>query len=272
MKNIKFNNSIEMPMIGFGTYKITDKEELKTSLKNAINAGYRKIDTAQVYQNEHLIGEALKEIDIDRKELFITTKIWNTKQGYNSTRESFEESLKKLDMEYVDLLLIHWPGQDTERCIETWRALEHIYQSKKARSIGLSNFEIPHLKNIFAHCTIAPVLNQLEIHPLLTQKELIQYCREHHIVVEAWSPIARNKLADNEILIKIAKKYNKTVNQIILRWHLENDLVSIPKSSNKERIEENINIFDFSLEKEEISQIDSLNINERIGPNPFDFF
>ncbi len=272
MKTVKFNNSIEMPIIGFGTYKITDKKEMKDSLTNAINAGYRKIDTAQVYENEQIIGEVIKEINIERKELFITTKIWNTKQGYNSTRESFEESLKKLDMEYVDLLLIHWPGQDNERCIETWRALEHIYQSKKARAIGLSNFEIPHLKNIFAHCSIAPVLNQIEIHPLLNQKELIKYCKEHHIVAEAWSPIARNKLADNEILNKIAKKYNKTVNQIILRWHLENDVVSIPKSTKKERIEENINIFDFNLEKDELSAIDSINKNERIGPNPFEFF
>ena len=241
------------------------------ALKWALDSVYRKFDTAQFYDNERELGEAIRKTGIDREKVFITTKIWNTNQGYKSTRESFEESLKKLNMDYVDLLLIHWPGQKKERYLDTWRALENIYQIKKARAIGVSNFEIKHLNDIFANCVIAPVINQIERHPNLNRKELIEFCKSHNMNIEAWSPLARGKLIDNKTLESIAEKYNKTVAQIILRWNIENKIVVIPKSITKERIEENIDIFDFSLEEEDIKKIDSMNNNKRTGFDPMEF-
>ena len=174
-------------------------------------------------------------------------------------------------MDYVDLLLIHWPGQKKERYLDTWRALENIYQIKKARAIGVSNFEIKHLNDIFANCVIAPVINQIERHPNLNRKELIEFCKSHNMNIEAWSPLARGKLIDNKTLESIAEKYDKTVAQIILRWNIENKIVVIPKSITKERIEENIDIFDFSLEEEDIKKIDSMNNNKRTGFDPMEF-
>ena len=271
MINVKLNNGIEMPILGLGIYKITDKKELYNAVKWAVDSGYRKFDTAQFYDNERELGEAIRKTGIDREKVFITTKIWNTNQGYKSTRESFEESLKKLNMDYVDLLLIHWPGQKKERYLDTWRALENIYQIKKARAIGVSNFEIKHLNDIFANCVIAPVINQIERHPNLNRKELIEFCKSHNMNIEAWSPLARGKLIDNKTLESIAEKYNKTVAQIILRWNIENKIVVIPKSITKERIEENIDIFDFSLEEEDIKKIDSMNNNKRTGLDPMEF-
>ena len=271
MIKLKFNNSVEMPILGLGIYKMTDRKELENAVKWAIDAGYRKFDTAQFYDNEEELGNAIRKTGIKREEIFITTKIWNTKQGYNSTRKSFEESLKKLNMDYVDLLLIHWPGQNKERYLDTYRALENICQSKKAVSIGLSNFEIKHLNDIFAHCNIAPVLNQIERHPNLIRKELIEFCQKHNMVVEAWSPLARGKLLNNETIKKIAEKYNKTPSQIILRWNIESNISVIPKSKTKERIEENINIFDFKLDREDIENINNLENGDRIGSDPLTF-
>ena len=271
MFNVKFNNGIEMPILGLGVYKMTNKEELGNAVKWAIDAGYRKFDTAQFYNNEKELGEAIRKTGIKREEVFITTKIWNTKQGYNSTRKSFEESLEKLNMDYVDLLLIHWPGQKKERYLDTYRALENICQSKKAKSIGLSNFEIKHLKDIFAHCNIAPVVNQIERHPNLLRNELVDFCKKHNIVLEAWSPLGRGKLFNNDVILDIAKKYNKTPAQIILRWNIESNIAVIPKSVNKDRIEENINVFDFKLEQNEIEKINSLENGDRIGADPLTF-
>ncbi|MEI0478209.1 aldo/keto reductase [Brachyspira pulli] len=271
MFNVKFNNGIEMPILGLGVYKMTNKEELENAVKWAIDAGYRKFDTAQFYNNEKELGEAIRKTGIKREEVFITTKIWNTKQGYNSTRKSFEESLEKLNMDYVDLLLIHWPGQKKERYLDTYRALENICQSKKAKSIGLSNFEIKHLKDIFAHCNIAPVVNQIERHPNLLRNELVDFCKKHNIVLEAWSPLGRGKLLSNDIVLDIAKKYNKTPAQIILRWNIESNIAVIPKSVNKDRIEENINVFDFKLEQNDIEKLNSLENGYRIGDDPLTF-
>ena len=271
MFNVKFNNGIEMPILGLGVYKMTNKEELENAVKWAIDAGYRKFDTAQFYNNEKELGEAIRKTGIKREEVFITTKIWNTKQGYNSTRKSFEESLEKLNMDYVDLLLIHWPGQKKERYLDTYRALENICQSKKAKSIGLSNFEIKHLKDIFAHCNIAPVVNQIERHPNLLRNELVDFCKKHNIVLEAWSPLGRGKLFNNDVILDIAKKYNKTPAQIILRWNIESNIAVIPKSVNKDRIEENINVFDFKLEQNDIEKINSLENGDIIGADPLTF-
>ena len=271
MQNVKLNNGVEMPILGLGIYKITDKNELYNAVKWAVESGYRKFDTAQFYDNEKELGEAIKNSALKREEVFITTKIWNTNQGYKKATESFEESLKKLNMDYVDLLLIHWPGQKKERYLETWKALENIYKNKKARAIGVSNFEIKHLNDIFENCSVPPAVNQIERHPNLNQYELIEFCKSKNMFVEAWSPLGRGKFIENETLKEIAKKYNKTVAQIILRWNIENKIVVIPKSVKKERIEENINIFDFKLEEEDIKKIDSMNTNERTGFNPLEF-
>ena len=271
MINVKLNNGVEMPILGLGIYKITDKNELYNAVKWAVESGYRKFDTAQFYDNEKELGEAIKNSPLKREEVFITTKIWNTNQGYKKSTESFEESLKKLNMDYVDLLLIHWPGQKKERYLETWKALEEIYKNKKARAIGVSNFEIKHLNDIFENCSVIPAVNQIERHPNLNQYELIEFCKKHNMFVEAWSPLGRGKFIENETLKEIAKKYNKTVAQIILRWNIENKIVVIPKSVKKERIEENINIFDFKLDGEDIKKIDSMNNNERTGFNPLEF-
>lgn len=271
MINIELNNGVKMPILGLGIYKITDKKELYNAVKWALDFGYRKFDTAQFYDNEKELGEAIKNSAIKREEVFITTKIWNSNQGYKLAIESFEESLKKLNMNYVDLLLIHWPGQKKERYLDTWRALEDIYKNKKVRAIGLSNFEIKHLNDILENCKVLPAVNQVERHPNLNVNELIDFCKSHNIVVEAWSPLGRGKFIQNEILKDIAKKYNKTAAQIILRWDIENKVAVIPKSIRKEKIEENINIFDFKLEAEDIKKIDSMNNNERTGFNPLEF-
>ncbi|WP_295162113.1 aldo/keto reductase [uncultured Brachyspira sp.] len=273
MIKVKLNNGIEMPILGLGVYNITDKEELYNTVKWAIDAGYRKFDTAQFYNNEKELGEAIRKTGIKREEVFITTKIWNTKQGYNSAKRSFEESLEKLNTDYADLVLIHWPGQKKDRYLDTYRALENIYQNQKARAIGLSNFEIKHLKDIFAHCNIAPAVNQIERHPNLPRNELIDFCKHHNIIAEAWSPLGRGKLLNNKIINHIAGKYDKTAAQIILRWDIEKNISVIPKSVNKNRIEENINIFDFELDKDDIGKINALENGKRIGPDPsvFDF-
>ena len=270
---IHLNDGREMPLLGLGVYKATDDLELKQAISDAVSSGYRLIDTASFYKNEEGVGKGIQALDLPRENLFVTTKIWNTKQGYNSTRKSFEESLEKLNMDYVDLLLIHWPGQNKDRYLDTYRALENICQSKKAKSIGLSNFEIKHLKDIFAHCNIAPTVNQIERHPNLPRNELVDFCQKHNMVVEAWSPLGRGKLFDNEVIIDIAKKYNKTSAQIILRWNIESGISVIPKSVNKNRIEENIDIFDFNLDKNDMERINSLENGERIGADPlvFDF-
>lgn len=267
---ISLNNNVKMPLVGLGIYKITDEKELENVVSWAIDFGYRSFDTAQFYNNEKELGSVLRKSKVAREKLFITTKIWNTNQGYDRAVKSFEESLKKLNMDYVDLLLIHWPGQDIERYVDTWRALERIYQRHLAKAIGLSNFCIKHLENIFARCYIAPTVNQIERHPFLNQAELIEYCRNHHIAIEAWSPLIRGKI-DEPVIIKIAEKHNKTSAQIILKWNIQNGVSVIPKSVHKDRIKENIDIFDFMLDGEDMEKIDSLNNGYRIGDNPLTF-
>lgn len=268
---ITLNNGIKIPQFGLGVYKVEEGKQIEQTIEYALDLGYRLIDTAAFYENEKGVGKAITNSSVPRKEIFVTTKIWNSDQGYEKTIQAFNRSFEKLGLEYIDLLLIHWPVK--EKYLETWKALEEIYKQGKVRAIGVSNFTIEHLSHLLAHATIKPVLNQVELHPKLSQKELIQFCKEHDIVVQAWSPIARGAVLDEPILVELSKKYNKSVAQIILRWHLQNDVLIIPKSSNKERLEENSNLFDFELTKEDMKLIDSLNENKRFGadPNNFDF-
>ncbi|WP_047154109.1 aldo/keto reductase [Aneurinibacillus tyrosinisolvens] len=263
-------NNVKMPWLGLGVWKVTEEGQAEQAVLSAIKAGYRSIDTAAVYQNEEGVGNAIRTCGVPREELFITTKVWNADQGYESTLAAFEESRKKLGLEYFDLYLIHWPVAGKYK--ETWKALEKLYKDGRVRAIGVSNFHIHHLEDLMADCEIAPMVDQVEYHPLLTQKELLGFCKDHGIQLEAWSPLMQGNL-DNPTLMELGEKYQKSPAQIILRWDLQNGVVTIPKSVTESRIIENANIFDFELTAEDIEKIDSLNSNKRFGPDPdnFDF-
>ncbi|MGG3890421.1 aldo/keto reductase [Metabacillus fastidiosus] len=263
------HNGVKMPWFGLGVYKVEDGQEVINSVKSAIKAGYRSIDTAAIYKNEEGVGQAVKETGIPREQFFITSKVWNSDQGYESTIAAFHESLKKLDLDYLDLYLIHWPVKETYK--ETWKAMEALYKEGKVKAIGVSNFHIHHLEDLMAEAEIIPMVNQVEYHPRLTQKELLSFCQNNNIQLEAWSPLARGRFFADPILVELSQKYEKTAAQIILRWDLQTGVVTIPKSVHEHRIIENANIFDFELSNEDIAKIDSLNQNERVGSDPDNF-
>jgi diketogulonate reductase-like aldo/keto reductase len=260
-----------MPWFGLGVFKVEEGSEVVNSVKWAIEAGYKSIDTAAVYGNEEGVGQGIKESRVPREELFITTKVWNADQGYESTLKAFDESMKKLGLEYLDLYLVHWPVEGKYK--DTWRALETLYKEGKVKAIGVSNFQIHHLEDVIKDAEIVPMVNQVEYHPRLTQKELQAFCRQHSIQLEAWSPLMQGKLLDDETLTEIAEKHGKSVAQVILRWDLQNEVVTIPKSVKEHRIHDNAAVFDFELSQEEMERIDGLNRDERVGPDPdnFDF-
>jgi diketogulonate reductase-like aldo/keto reductase len=263
------NNGVAMPWLGFGVWRVEEGNQVISSVKSAIAAGYRSIDTAAVYGNEAGVGQAIQESGIDRKELFITTKVWNTDQGYESTLKAFEESRRKLGLEYVDLYLIHWPGKD--KFNDTWKALTKLYQDGLTRAIGVSNFHVHHLESLLANSDIVPAVNQVEFHPRLAQKPLRAFCKEKGIQLEAWSPQAQGQLLDDPTLVEIAAKYGRSVSQIILRWDIQHGVVTIPKSVHEHRIIENANIFDFELKDEDMAAIDALNKDQRVGSDPDTF-
>ncbi|MGM1046302.1 MAG: aldo/keto reductase [Bacillota bacterium] len=262
------HDGIKMPWLGLGVYKTQEGEEVIQSVKSAIAAGYRSIDTAAIYGNEEGVGQAISECGVPREELFITTKVWNEDQGYESTLKAFETSRKKLGLDMLDLYLVHWPGKDKYK--ETWKALIHLQKEGLVRSIGVSNFHIHHLRDIIEDSGVVPTVNQVELHPLNNQKELLQYARENNIVLEAWSPLMQGHL-DQPVIAKIAEKYGKSAAQVVLRWDLQNGIIVIPKSVKEHRIRENADIFDFELSAEDMSAIDGLNENKRFGPNPDEF-
>ncbi|KIQ93685.1 putative oxidoreductase YtbE [Anoxybacillus thermarum] len=266
------HNGVRMPWLGLGVYKVEEGDEVKRAVRTALEVGYRHVDTAAFYQNEEGVGQAIRESGIPRDQIFVTTKVWNSDQGYESTLKAFHTSLKKLGFDYIDLYLVHWPVKGKYK--ETYKALEKLYKDGFVRAIGVSNFQIHHLEDILADCEIKPMVNQVEFHPRLTQKPLLAFCKQHHIQLEAWSPLMRGgELLNEPTLINIAQKYEKTPAQVILRWDLQHEVVTIPKSVTPERIAQNANIFDFTLTKEEMDAIDALNENRRIGPDPdnFDF-
>ncbi|WP_372011546.1 aldo/keto reductase [Paenibacillus chitinolyticus] len=269
------HNGVKMPWLGLGVFKVEEGPELVEAVKSAIKNGYRSIDTAAVYGNEEGVGqgirEGLAETGLSREDLFVTSKVWNADQGYESTLQALEVSLRKLGLDYLDLYLIHWPVQGKYK--DTWRALEAIYESGKARSIGVSNFHVHHLQDLLQDAKIKPMVDQVEFHPCLTQEELRAYCREQGIQFEAWSPLMQGELLDNEVLKAIAGRHGKSVAQIILRWDLQNGVVTIPKSTKEHRIIENASVFDFELTADDMSRISALNENRRVGPDPdnFDF-
>ncbi|MGN8842310.1 aldo/keto reductase [Niallia sp. HCP3S3_B10] len=265
----KLSNGVEIPYLGFGVFLVNDPTECEQSVLSAIKKGYQSIDTATRYENEEFVGNAIKSAGVPREELFITTKVWVTDFGYEETKKAFHESLKKLQLDYLDLYLIHWAAPGFE---ETWRALEDLYEEGLVRAIGVCNFQIHHFEKLAETARITPMLNQVETHPLFQQVELRNYMAQHNIAHEAWAPLGQGKngLFDLPALAAIAKKHNKTVAQIILRWHLERDTIIIPKSVHEHRIMENADLFDFTLDAEDIKTIASLDTNQRSFGNPDD--
>lgn len=269
------NNGVKMPWFGIGVFKVEEGPELVNALKFAIKHGYRSIDTAAIYGNEEGVGiairEGIEEAGISRDDLFITSKVWNADLGFDETISAYETSLKNLGLDYLDLYLIHWPVAGKFK--EAWRALETLYQQGKVRAIGVSNFQVHHLKELLQDAVIKPVINQVEYHPRLSQKTLHEFCQQNEIQLEAWSPLMQGQLLDNEMLEEMAKKHNKSIAQVILRWDLQNGVVTIPKSTKEHRIIENSSIFDFELTLEEMDRISALNRDLRVGPDPdnFDF-
>jgi diketogulonate reductase-like aldo/keto reductase len=248
---------------------VTNDEEVVTAVKSALDIGYRSIDTAAAYKNEEGVGKAIKESGVAREEIFLTSKLWNDDQGYESTLQAFEDSLGRLDVDYLDLYLIHWPVKGKYK--DTWRAFEKLYEDGRIRAIGVSNFHQHHLEDLMTEAKVKPMVNQIEFHPLLTQKELHGYCKAENIQLEAWSPLAHGKLLDDPTLKEIGEKYGKTPAQVMIRWDLDHEVVTIPKSSNPERIKQNADVFDFQLSKEDMERIDALNRNERTGADPDNF-
>ena len=249
------SNGVKIPSVGFGTYKSGSDEESAKIIKNALSVGYRMIDTASFYGNEVGIGNGIKESGVNREEIFIVTKLWNDDHGYEKTIEAFNKSLERLQVDYIDLYLIHWPN---ELNAETWRAFEHLYKIGKVKAIGVCNFKVSHLEELKKTAKIMPMVNQVEIHPFSTKNNIINYCKDNNIKVVAWSPISRGRVLSNDLMIDLSQKYKKSIVQIVLRWHMQKGVIPIPKSSNENRIKENIDIFDFEISSEDMKAIDSL--------------
>lgn len=262
---VTLNNGVEMPWFGLGVWKVKG-QEVEESVEAAIRHGYRSIDTAKIYGNEEGVGRGIRASGVPREELFITTKVWNEDQGYDKTLNAIDESLARLGLDYVDLYLIHWPGKD--KYVDTWRALEKIQQDGKARAIGVCNFQIHHLEELLRRTDTVPAVNQVEYHPRLTQTELLSFCRDKGIRLEAWSPLMQGEILDEPVIKQIAEQHGKNPAQVVLRWDLQNGVITIPKSVKESRIRSNADIFDFELSSDEMKQIDALNQDRRVGPDP----
>ena len=265
-------NGVTIPCIGYGTYKAADTNSCDI-IATAAKAGYRFFDTASFYGTETFLAEALKQADLPRNEVFITSKVWKAEMGYNETLEAFERTLKNLDTDYLDLYLIHWPrytldGEWKQTCIDTWKAMEELYEAGRVRAIGLSNFLPHHMDVILDNCNIKPMVNQLEVHPGYTQEAAIRYCQERDILVQAWSPLGRQRVLEEPLLIELAAKYDVTPAQICLRFLLQRDINPIPKASSLERMRNNMDIFDFSITTEDMHRLNTLPQTGWSGEHP----
>ncbi|MGW2697014.1 aldo/keto reductase [Streptomyces sp. NPDC001296] len=268
---IILNNGVEMPQLGFGVWQVPD-DEAESAVATALEAGYRSIDTAAIYGNEEGVGKAVATSGIPRQDLFITTKLWNRDHGYDSTLRAFDTSLTKLGLEYVDLYLIHWPLPSRGTFVDTYKALEAIYADGRAKAIGVSNFLPEHLRTLIEETSVIPAVDQIELHPHLQQHAAREYHAEQGIATEAWSPLGQGKgLLEVPAIVAIAQKHNRTPAQVVLRWHLQLGNVVIPKSVTPSRIRENIDVFDFTLDTEDMAAISALNEDRRIGPDPATF-
>ncbi len=259
------NNGRQMPLLGLGAWDMYGKDAEQAAL-HALETGYRLIDTATLYHNEKEIGNAVRKSGIPRHEIFVTTKVPDSQQGYDTTLRAFDVSMKTLNIDYIDLYLVHWPVKGKRK--DTWKALEHLYNQKLVRAIGVANYLMPFLKELETYSSIVPVVNQLEFSPWLFLKDELQYCKEHNIQLQSYSPLTRGKKFNDERLQKLCKKYDKTPAQIILRWNIEHGVSTIPKSANKKRLKQNFDIFSFSLSSEDIEWMDSFNEGFRVVDDP----
>lgn len=265
----KLNNGIDMPYFGLGVFQAQNNNEVVDAVNNALDFGYRHIDTATIYRNENGVGKAIQQSEINREEIFVTTKVWNNDQRSGEIREAFDTSMSKLGLDYLDLYLIHWPVKGCYK--NTWKELEKLYKEGRIKSIGVSNFMKHHLEDLLAEAEIVPMVNQMEFHPYLVQQDLLDYCVENNIQYQSWSPLMQGKVLGIEELIKLANKYAKSVIQLVLRWNLQKGVIVIPKSVHKNRIIDNANVFDFSISEKDIAIMDSLHRGYRTGPDPDDF-
>ncbi|MCS5503973.1 aldo/keto reductase [Lysinibacillus sp. A4] len=274
MGNVVLNNGLKMPLVGYGVFRVPEGDDLAEAVKTAIAKGYRSIDTAQVYRNEESVGRgiraAIEEGLVTREELFITSKVWNDGLSYEETLAAYDSSLEKIGLDYLDLYLVHWPGID-QNYIEVYKALEKIYQDGRVRSIGVSNFHVHHLESLLKETTVVPVINQIEFHPHLIQEEVRAYCKDKGIQVEAWSPLMNGSLLEEALIQELASKYGKTPAQIVLRYDVQHDVVTIPKTMTPARMAENLAVFDFTLTEQEMKQLDAMNDGLRCGPDPEKF-
>jgi 2,5-diketo-D-gluconate reductase A len=263
-------NGLKMPQFGLGVYQVKDGIEVEQAVTTAIEDGYRLIDTAALYGNEVGVGQAIMKSSVPREELFITTKLWNTDQGYDATLNAFETSLEKLGLDYIDLYLIHWPSPQRGLYLESWKAFEELYKKGRVKAIGVSNFHPEHLDMLLKEATVVPMVNQIELHPYLQQHEIVDYNQAHGIVTESWSPIGGGggSLLSDPAFKTIGDVYGKSPAQVVIRWHIQHGYIVIPKSSHPIRIAENADVFDFELSDKEMAKIDGLNTDERIGPDP----
>lgn len=267
----KLNNGVQMPYLGLGVYLAEEGGEVERAIRWALDGGYRHVDTARAYGNEAGVGKAVRESGVDRDAVFVTSKVWNSDQGYEQTLEAFERSMQDLDLGYLDLYLIHWPVAGKYK--ETWRALEHLYREGRVRAIGVSNFLQHHLEDLLADASVVPAVNQLEFHPYLVQQPLLDYCSARGIQYEAWSPLMQGEIFNLPEMKELADSYGKSIAQIVLRWDLQKGVVTIPKSTKKERILANADLFDFELSREDVARLDAMDRGKRFGPDPdnFDF-
>lgn len=267
--SVTLSNGVVMPAIGFGVFQIPD-DAMDATVRHALAAGYRAFDTAPMYGNERSLGRALTDSGVPREELFVTTKVSNEDQGYQSTLDAVEKSVVHLGLDYVDLCLIHWPAPARGAYLDTWRALEQLHAAGKVRAIGVSNFQADHLDRLLEVAAVRPMVNQIEIHPLLPQQSMVELHRSLGIHTQAWAPLARGQLQENPVLTELARRHDVSLAQLVLRWHLQRGTIPLPKSSSPERMRANIDVFDFELDADEIAQISALDRNERTGPHPDD--
>lgn len=267
MEKKRFSNGVEIPAIGLGVYQSPQGADTQNAVKWALQAGYRSLDTATIYQNEADVGKGMAESGVPREEIFLCSKVWNADIKARRVREAFFESLERLNTEYLDLYLIHWPVDGYQ---EAWREIERLYREKRIRAIGVSNFTIPHLEDLLSRAEIAPMLNQVESHPYLVQQEMIEYCTAHQMLTEVWSPLGGTggNLLQDPVIGQLAEKYHRSPAQIVIRWDIQRGVIVIPKSTHKERIEENLRVFDFQLEPEDMERITAQNRGLRVGPDP----
>lgn len=266
--HLKLNNDVDMPLLGLGVYKANADNEVENAIHCALECGYRLIDTASAYKNEDGVGRAIKSAALPRNEIFVTTKVWNNAQRMGNIEGAFSRSLERLQLDYIDLYLIHWPVPGCY--LDTWKHLEEIYHSKRARAIGVSNFEIEHLEDLFQASGIVPAVNQIEFHPLWNQSELFGYCKERNIAIQAYAPLARGAYLNHQLLVEIAQKHQKTTAQIGLRWTVQKGISVIPKSTQEDRIIANAQIFDFELSDDEMRAIDGMDEKFRSSGVPED--